>query len=114
MGYFFMRTQWQRTLLTLHRNIKEMSGWERLWTRAWCLLIEDAIDGPQSGDPGSDIEGRFESRLTAHKRVAECHDDLVLRCDMIGLDAEAVAGYFRNGYIERSQIEGVFRSVKPD
>lgn len=109
-----MHNAWNRTLATLKASIKEMSGEQRLWARAWCLLIEDAIDGPDNGPAGSDIEGRHESRKTARDRVLSGHDDLIVRCDMIGLNADAITDYFSNGVIKRVHIEDIYRNIKPD
>lgn len=106
--------QWQRTLISLHREIKTMDGWEKLFTRSWCLMLVDAIDGPMYGDPGSDIEGKHAGRKTAREYILDRHEDFEYRCNNIGLNVDAISEYFRDGHITRKEIEGVFKAVRPD
>ena len=56
---------WPATASALHTRMTRMTGVERMFARAWCLLMMDAIDEPSDNEPEHDIDGSFESRKTA-------------------------------------------------
>lgn len=84
----------------------------RLFMRALCHMLIDAIDGPCDKKPEYDADGSYEARKTARFMVETCHEDFNLRCECSGLDPEAVSQAYRVGKIDRGDVEHAFRMLE--
>lgn len=84
---------------------------QSMWSRALCLMLIDAIDGPCDITGAADPDGSIEARQTARFKVEVVHEDFVLRCIGAGLDPDAVSQAFRAGKIDRDYLDHAFRAL---
>lgn len=90
--------------------------YQRMWARAWCMYMWDALKGPMQSKP-HDLEfmPEYESRLVARDHVIDLHPDFVECCENAGMgDPEAISEAFMLGKLTAHHIDLIWRRNGPN
>ena len=86
--------------------------YERLWARALCFYLWDAIKGPMHNKPsGLEHKEEYESRKVSRDHVLSLHPDFLETCQNAGLGAAHVfRDWLISGRLTADVVDRIWRN----